>query len=213
MSSEKDKKDLEEQDIEQEKAREEKNFKGNSDSRPDEAAEDRELSLDISEDEILTLCREKICPECELLREQKNEALKALADSENFKKRITREKEEYCKYAISSFIEEVIPVIDNLELALEHGRKKQACKDIVQGLEMTLNMFHQVLDRNNLKQVGQEGEPFDPNYHEAMAQLERHDLEEGMVCQVMQKGYVLGSRLVRPAKVLVSKQSSPEKNE
>jgi len=172
-----------------------------------------EAGAQISEQEMKDMCRQNICPDCELLREQKNQALKAIADSENYKKRLTREKEEYCRYAVSSFIEEVIPVIDNLELALEHGRKNEACKDLVQGVEMTLNLFYQVLEKNNLKQVGSEGEDFDPNFHEAMAQQEREDMEEGKVCQVMQKGYLLGERLVRPAKVLVSKQCSPEKNE
>ena len=167
-----------------------------------------EAGAQISEQEMKDLCRQNICPDCELLREQKNQALKAIADSENYKKRLTREKEEYCKYAVSSFIEEVIPVIDNLELALEHGRKNEACKDLVQGVEMTLNMFYQVLEKNNLKQVGSEGEDFDPNFHEAMAQQEREDMDEGKICQVMQKGYLLGERLVRPAKVLVSKQCS-----
>ena len=171
-----------------------------------------ESGAQISEQEMKDLCRQNICPDCELLREQKNQALKAIADSENYKKRLTREKEEYCKYAVSSFIEEVIPVIDNLELALEHGRKNEACKDLVQGVEMTLNLFHQVLQKNNLQQVGSEGEDFDPNFHEAMAQQEREDMDEGKVCHVMQKGYLLGDRLVRPAKVLVSKQCSSEKN-
>lgn len=172
-----------------------------------------EEGAQISEQEMKDLCRQNICPDCELLREQKNQALKAIADSENYKKRLTREKEDYCRYAVSSFIEEVIPVIDNLELAMEHGRKNEACKDLVQGVEMTLNMFYQVLEKNNLKQVGEEGEDFDPNFHEAMAQQERADMDEGKICHVMQKGYLLGERLVRPAKVLVSKQCSPEKNE
>ncbi|WP_291319460.1 nucleotide exchange factor GrpE [Desulfonatronospira sp.] len=171
-----------------------------------------EGGVNISEQEMRDLCRENICPHCELLREQKNQALKAIADSENYKKRLAREKEEYCRYAVSSFIEEVIPVIDNLELALEHGRKNEACKDLAQGVEMTLNIFQQVLEKNNLKQVGSEGEDFDPNFHEAMAQQERQDMEEGKVCQVMQKGYLLGDRLIRPAKVLVSKQCPTEKN-
>ncbi|WP_291321041.1 nucleotide exchange factor GrpE [Desulfonatronospira sp.] len=185
------------------------NFQEYDDQYLDFSGEDSGSQL--SEQEMKDLCRQNICPECELLREQKNNALKAIADSENYKKRLTREKEEYCRYAVSSFIEEVIPVIDNLELALEHGRKNEACKDLVQGVEMTLNLFYQVLDKNKLQQVGQEGQDFDPNYHEAMAQQERDDMDEGKICHVMQKGYMLGDRLIRPAKVLVSKMSSPKK--
>ncbi len=175
--------------------------------------EEADLELKLSREDLLSLCRESICRECEFLQEEKDLALRAMADAENFKKRMVREKEEHTKYAVASFIEQTLPVIDNLELALEHGRKNEACKDLVQGIEMTLNMFHQVLGRNNLQQVGREGEPFDPVYHEAMAQQEREDMEEGTVCYVMQKGYLLGDRLVRPAKVLVSKKCPPEKNE
>ncbi len=192
---------------------EEKKYAGeeSTDNGKNEAEADLELKL--SREELFSLCRESICGECEFLQEQKDLALRAMADAENFKKRMVREKEEHTKYAVASFIEQALPVIDNLELALEHGRKNEACKDLVQGVEMTLNMFHQVLGRNNLRQVGREGEPFDPVYHEAMAQQEREDMEEGTVCHVMQKGYLLGDRLVRPAKVLVSRKCPPEKNE
>lgn len=156
-------------------------------------------------EDLVEQCREKVCPQCELLQEEKDKALRSMAEAENYKKRLTREKEEFCKYAVSSFVEEVIPVIDNLELALEHGRKIEACGDLVKGVEMTLSMFSQILERNNLTQVGHVGEEFDPSYHEAMAQEERSDMEQNSVCQVMQKGYLLNDRLIRPAKVIVSR--------
>ncbi|MFN2344079.1 MAG: nucleotide exchange factor GrpE, partial [Desulfonatronovibrio sp.] len=73
-------------------------------------------------------------------------------------------------------------------------------------VEMTLNIFKQTLEKNNLVQVGQVGEEFNPEYHEAMGQEERDDLDHGSVCMVMQKGYLLNDRLLRPAKVMVSKK-------
>ena len=162
--------------------------------------------VELTFDELKVLCEDEVCPRCTLLDEEKNKALRALADSDNYKKRINREKEDYLKYAISSFVEDIIPVMDNLELALEHGRKNTACKDLVQGVEMTLNIFKETLEKNNLVQVGLVGEEFNPEFHEALGQEERDDLDHGSVCMVMQKGYVLNDRLLRPAKVMVSKK-------
>lgn len=162
--------------------------------------------IELYEDELRQACHDQICPQCELLEAEREKTLRALAETDNFKKRLTREKEDFCKYAVSSIVEDIIPVLDNLELALEHGRKNKACKDLVQGVEMTLSLFRQTLENNNLVQVGKAGEKFDPNIHEALAQEERNDMEHGTVCQVMQKGYLLNDRLVRPAKVMVSKK-------
>ncbi len=172
----------------------------------DQPEQDREVDIEISEDELRQACHDQICPQCELLIKEKEKTLRALADADNFKKRLTREKEEFCKYAVNSFVEEIIPVLDNLELALDHGRKIKACKDLVQGVEMTLALFRQVLENNNLVQVGRVGEEFDPGIHDALGQEEREDMRHGTVCQVLQKGYFLNDRLVRPAKVMVSKK-------
>lgn len=181
-----------------------------NDGEAQEAAnhEGQRPEVELTFDELKTLCEDEICPRCTLLDEEKSKALRALADADNYKKRVNREKEDYLKYAISSFVEDIIPVMDNLELALEHGRKNTACKDLVLGVEMTLNIFKQILEKNNLLQVGQVGEEFNPEFHEAMGQEDRDDLEDGTVCMVMQKGYVLNNRLLRPAKVMVSKKCS-----
>lgn len=166
------------------------------------------LEMALTEEELLKVCEDQVCPQCRLLKEEKDKTLRALADTENFRKRLSREKDEFCRYALSSFVEEIIPVLDNLELALEYGRKNKTCKDLVDGVEMTLSIFKQTLEKNNLTQVGSIGEEFDPGIHEALAQEERDDMEHGKVCQVMQKGYVLNDRLIRPAKVMVSKKCS-----
>lgn len=172
----------------------------------DQSDQDHGLDIELSEDQLRQTCHEQICPQCELLLKEKEKTLRAMADADNFKKRLTREKEEFCKYAVTSFVEEIIPVLDNLELAIEHGRKNESCKELVQGVEMTMTLFRQALENNNLVQVGRVGEEFDPGVHEALGQEERKDMRHGTVCQVMQKGYLLNDRLVRPAKVMVSKK-------
>ena len=130
--------------------------------------------------------------------------LRVIAESENFKKRLTREKEEHCKFAAAGVLEDIVPVIDNLELALSHGRNNEACKDLVTGVDMTLRIFESTLEKHGLKSVGQVGETFDPAFHEAMGQEKRDDMKPGQVSQLLQRGYMLKERLLRPAKVMVS---------
>jgi molecular chaperone GrpE len=182
------------------------NEKPESSADENHSEQDHGLDTEMSEDQLRQACHEQICPQCELLSKEKEKTLRAIADADNFKKRLTREKEEFCRYAVTSFVEEIIPILDNLELAIEHGRKNKACKELVQGVEMTMSLFRQALENNNLVQVGRVGEEFDPGVHEALGQEEREDMGHGTVCQVLQKGYLLNDRLVRPAKVMVSKK-------
>jgi molecular chaperone GrpE len=142
------------------------------------------------------------------LEECKKENLRVLADGENFKKRMQREKDEYCKFATSGILEEIIPVMDNLDLALTHGRQNSACKELVTGVEMTQNIFLETMKKHGLEQISELNVPFDPNVHEALGQIVDNDLEENTVCQMMQKGYMLKERLLRPAKVMVSRKES-----
>jgi molecular chaperone GrpE len=141
------------------------------------------------------------------VEELKKENLRVLADSENFRKRLTREKDEFFKFATSSILEEIIPVMDNLDLALAHGRQADACKDLVMGVEMTMNIFLDTMKRHGLEQIAAVDVPFDPARHEALGQIERDDVEENTVCQMLQKGYMLKDRLLRPAKVMVSRKA------
>ena len=141
------------------------------------------------------------------MEELKKDNLRVLADSENFKKRLLREKEEYFKFATSAILEEIIPVMDNLDLALAHGRQAEACKDLVMGVEMTMNIFLDTMKKHGLEQIGAVDVPFDPARHEALGQALRDDVDENTVCQTLQKGYMLKDRLLRPAKVMVSRKA------
>ncbi len=141
------------------------------------------------------------------MEELKKDNLRVLADSENFKKRLLREKEEYFKFATSAILEEIIPVMDNLDLALAHGRQADACKDLVPGVEMTMNIFLDTMKKHGLEQIAAVDVPFDPARHEALGQVERDDVDENTVCQMLQKGYLLKERLLRPAKVMVSRKA------
>jgi molecular chaperone GrpE len=161
-----------------------------------QAEETRELTLE-----------EKYVQALADMEELKKDNLRVLADSENFKKRLLREKEDYFKFATSAILEEIIPVMDNLDLALAHGKQTEACKDLVTGVEMTMNIFLDTMKKHGLEQIGAVDVPFDPARHEALGQVERDDVDENTVCQMLQKGYMLKDRLLRPAKVMVSRKA------
>lgn len=168
-----------------------------------------EMTPDMIDEEQLTrLCEEKVCPNCRLLAQVQDEKLRMAAETENLKKRLHREKDDFCKFATESVLEDLLPILDNLDLALEHGGKTGTGKELLRGVEMTRKLFLDILARHELEPLGQSGEDFDPNWHEALAQQPHPDFEPGKVCQVVQKGYRLKGRLLRPAKVLVSMECS-----
>lgn len=131
--------------------------------------------------------------------------LRSLAETENLKKRLLKEKDEFQKYATESLVAELLPVLDHLDLALAHGRGNEACKDFVVGVDMTRKAFIDILGRHGVVEFGQRGEPFNPEAHEALGMASLPDLPADAVAQVVQKGYTLRGRLLRPAKVMVNK--------
>ncbi len=131
--------------------------------------------------------------------------LRTLADMDNLRKRTTREKEEIAKFANEGLLRDILPVIDNLERALEHSDKAAESGGLLEGVRMTLTQFNQVLSRFGVETVDAVGKPFDPAFHQAMGQLESADHPVNTVLVEMQKGYQLNERLLRPAFVLVAK--------
>lgn len=131
--------------------------------------------------------------------------LRSLAETENLKKRLLKEKEDFQKYATEALVAELLPVLDHLDLALAHGRGNEACKDFVVGVDMTRKAFIDILARHGVDEFGTVGEAFSPENHEALGMAARPDLPDDTVAQVVQKGYTLRGRLLRPAKVMVNK--------
>lgn len=170
---------------------------------PEEESAPDEIQL--TDEELVVICKERVCKTCDEKEQADQERLRSLAEMDNFKKRLTREKEDFCKFANEGLLAELLPVLDNMELALEHGGKVEACKDLVMGVDMTRKIFLDILARQGLTPVGEIGEPFNPEKHEAMAHEDRDDMEPELVCSVLQRGYLLKDRLLRPAKVTVSR--------
>lgn len=137
--------------------------------------------------------------------------LRAVADLENYRKRALREKDELRAYASARVIEELLPVLDNLGLALTAAKAPNAeLSALVGGIDMVANQFRNALEGQGLQVIVPKGATFNPNLHEAMAQQPSTQVPEGQVLQVIRVGYSLNGRLLRPASVIVSGGSPPE---
>ncbi|MBR9882035.1 MULTISPECIES: nucleotide exchange factor GrpE [unclassified Halomonas] len=135
--------------------------------------------------------------------EAKDQALRAAAEAQNVRRRAEAEAEKARKFALEKFIKDLLPVVDSLEKALE-AMGEDASEVHREGVSMTLKMQLDVLSKFGVEIVEPQGEPFDPQYHEAMAMVPNPEVDPNTVIDVMQKGYVLNGRLVRPAMVVVS---------
>ena len=136
----------------------------------------------------------------------KDAALRAQADAQNVKRRAEQDVEKARKFALERFAGDLLPVIDNLERALEAASgDDEAVKPIAEGVELTRKGLLDAMKKYNIEPVDPNGEPFDPNLHQAMSMVENPDVEPNSVIAVMQKGYTLNGRLIRPAMVMVSK--------
>ncbi len=180
----------------------------NEKSNTSEAAEAEKTEVNLSEEELAALCKAHVCAKCAVMAEAEDIKLRALADSENFKRRIQRETDDVRKFATESVLGDLLPVLDNLALAMEHAGNDDACKNIVMGVDMTRKMFLDILKKHGLECVGACGEAFDPNVHEAIGTVCEEGRDEGCVAKVAQSGYVLKGRVIRPAKVLVNKKEA-----
>jgi len=138
----------------------------------------------------------------------REEWLRALAELDNLRKRTEKERSNYFKFANEQLIKEILPILDNLERAVNHGQSSKDIKGLLEGVELTLKMLKQLLEKFGVKPIIPEGQKFDPNFHEAVRVEEREGVEEGSILEVYQKGYLLHDRLLRPALVSVAKGKS-----
>jgi len=162
-------------------------------SEPQDAASD-EVSLELVE---------KLQAELVEAREQ---ALRAAAEAQNIRRRAEQDVEKAHKYALEKFVGDLLPVADNLQRAVEASSAEGAeLTAVAEGVELTLKSLMDALKRHKVEQVNPEGEPFNPEFHQAMTAVPQPDVEPNTVINVYQQGYTLNGRLVRPAMVVVSK--------
>lgn len=170
-------------------------------------------------DEELELVPQELPPEkteAELLKEQleeqKNKLLRALADFDNYKKRVALEQEQFVRFANETLITELLPILDGFGRAMEAAEKVNAGEEMVKGLALIKRQLADVLKKHGVEEIEALNKPYDANVHEAILQKE-HDGPEGVIIEEMQKGYTLHGRVIRPSMVIVSKKKAIKKEE
>ncbi len=139
---------------------------------------------------------------------QKDGVIRAKAEADNARKRAIQEVEKAKKFALEKFANELLPIIDNLERALQvQNTEDESVKAILAGVEMTLKLFMSTIEKFDLTPVDPQGETFNPDLHQAMSMQPSTDVAPNTIMAVMQKGYTLNGRLLRPALVMVSRQA------
>lgn len=138
--------------------------------------------------------------------EEKDRALRAVAEMENVRRRSAQDVEKARKFALEKFANELLPVIDSLERALEHtSQDTDELKALYEGVELTLKSLLNAAEKFGVLVIDPQGEPFDPNKHQAMSMVESDEVAPNAVLAVMMKGYELNGRVLRPAMVMVAK--------
>ena len=177
-----------------------KNKKEKEDIKKDDLPQEEEVEekvedIIVEEDEVTKLKKEN--------EKLKNDYARAYADTENIKRRLTSEHEQTMKYRIQSFAKEVLPVIDNLERALQ-TQVQEADQGFYTGVKMTYDQLIVALKNEGVEEIDCLNKKFDPNLEQAIMQEKKEGVESGLVIEVLQKGYMLKDRILRPAMVKVS---------
>jgi molecular chaperone GrpE len=180
-----------------EESRPEKSLSENEQSKEGRGEKKEPTPLEKLQDQLAEKSREA--------GENFDKWLRLRADFENFKKRVQKEKADLMKFGNESLLKDMLPILDNLERAVDHGKEARQNTPLLEGVEITLKQFLNTLERFGVKPVPAVGEVFDPEKHEAVSQVES-DQEPHRVISEIQKGYLFHDRLLRPAKVIVSKE-------
>ncbi|WP_066014538.1 nucleotide exchange factor GrpE [Endozoicomonas atrinae] len=142
----------------------------------------------------------------EQLAQAKDQTLRAHAEAMNTKRRAEQDVEKAHKFALEKFVNELIPVVESLEKGIESAEQGEGQHEtMLEGMRLTYKQLLDALAKFNVEQVNPEGQPFDPNFHQAISMVPNPDMEPNTVMNVFQKGYTLHGRVIRPAMVVVSK--------
>ncbi len=193
--------------------------------QPAESSEEIDKVEDVSEEKAAetvvegeVVSNEEVSPEAltKLLEDARGKAddhwdqlMRSRAEMDNLRKRQERDLENAHKFALDKFSQDLLQVWDSLELGLQAAQEESAdVEKLREGTELTLRLLNTVMEKNGVEQVDPTGETFNPEFHQAMSMQERDDVEPNTVVAVVQKGYRLNGRLIRPAMVMVSKAPS-----
>ena len=169
-------------------------------NNPDESVHSESENIEDSEKEL---------SEIEILQKKHDEnydaLLRATAEIENIKKRSQKEVENAYKYSTESILQEIIPIYDSLSLSCNLSDEKTTKEQLDQGNKLLLSMFQKIFEKNNIEEINPEGESFNPEFHQAISTIENNNEENDKITEVVQKGYLLNNRVIKPALVIVVK--------
>ena len=176
-----------------------------------EEIESEETSIESEQEPV-----EPIVVEVDEMSDLKNQLLRTLADNENNRRRYEKEKEDLSVYVISNFAKEMLSVLDNLQRALEVSNKidienkdvDNNTKNFIEGVQLTEKQLNSIFEKFKISIIESLNSKFDPNIHQAMFEIENNEIDEGTILQVIQEGFKIEDRLLRPALVGVSKKVS-----
>ena len=167
---------------------------------PDESVHSESENIEDSEKEL---------SEIEILQKKHDEnydaLLRATAEIENIKKRSQKEVENAYKYSTESILQEIIPIYDSLSLSCNLSDEKTTKEQLDQGNKLLLSMFQKIFEKNNIEEINPQGESFNPEFHQAISTIENNNEENDKITEVVQKGYLLNNRVIKPALVIVIK--------
>lgn len=172
---------------------------------------DHETSVE-QEEEALLQAEDDLAQQIKIAESKAEEnwelLLRTKAEMENLRRRTQKDLESAHKFALEKFVNELLPIMDGMEMGL--NVEEASVDSLKQGMELTINMLRSAFNKFNIKAIDPQGEKFDPELHQAMSMQPTDDVEPNTVIAVMQKGYTLNDRLVRPAMVMVSKAPETE---
>ena len=170
------------------------------------AEQDVQQDQEMSPEAEIALLSAELEAANQTIADQKDSVVRAAAEVDNVRRRAAQDVEKAHKFALEKFSNELLPVIDNLERAIEFADKEnETLKPLLEGIDMTVSSFVSAVSKFGVEVVDPQGEAFNPEFHQAMSLQPSADVEPNTVLAVMQKGYTLNGRLLRPAMVMVSK--------
>jgi molecular chaperone GrpE len=186
----------------------EQDLNGTYTADPENVEQEQQEAEAIHEEQAAETEEVSVLSELDELRKQSEENyqryVRAQADFDNFRRRAKQEMEDFAKYASLKLIEQLLPVVDNFERALSSSKETKDFDALIKGLDMTYRQLDQLLVQEGLQPIEAIGQPFNPEFHQAIMQVESEEHGEGIILEELQKGYILKDKVVRPAMVKVS---------
>lgn len=178
---------------------------GAVEEKPEHAADSPAEGEEETKADELEQLRQQVEQQKQVVAESREKVLRAQAELENMRKRTARDIENAHKYALEKFVRDLLPVMDSMELGISASDSAEDLNTLREGMDLTWKKFATTLEKFGVKVINPQNEKFNPELHEAVSMQEQKGVESGTVISVMQKGYELNGRLVRPAMVIVAK--------